>query len=50
MKVDKVGNQLKRIHDLLVVRKINKAGCYAVKLNIYGNTFTVVVDDYFPVK
>jgi hypothetical protein len=35
---------------MLAVKEINKAGCYAVNLKIYGNSFTVTVDDYFPVK
>ena len=43
-------NKVKRVLDLLAVKEINKAGCYAINLNINGNGFTVVVDDYFPVK
>lgn len=45
-----MGNKVKRVLDLLAVKEINKAGCYAVNLNINGKSFTVVIDDNFPVK
>ena len=42
--------KVRTVFDLLEVKEINKAGCYAINLTINGNQITVVVDDWFPVK
>lgn len=42
--------KVRTVFDLLEVKEINKAGCYAINLSLNGNWFTVVVDDWFPVK
>jgi hypothetical protein len=35
---------------LLEIKEINKAGCYVINLNLNGNWFKAVIDDWFPVK
>lgn len=40
----------KCVRDLFITRKINAAGCYAMKFIINGEETIVVVDDYLPIK
>lgn len=40
----------KALRDLFLTKKLNDAGCYALKVNINGEDRVVVVDDWFPVK
>jgi len=35
---------------LFLTKKINDAGCYAIKFVIDGEERVVVVDDYLPIK
>jgi hypothetical protein len=37
-----------RIRDNYLVTQVNKAGCYAIRMNVDGEPLTVVVDDWFP--
>jgi hypothetical protein len=38
----------KKIQDIFLVKKVNDAGCYAVKVWVDGQPREVVVDDQFP--
>jgi hypothetical protein len=40
----------KRIKERFLTKKVNKAGCYALKFIVDGEERVVVVDDYFPFK
>jgi hypothetical protein len=37
-----------RVRDNYLTQKTNKAGCYAIRMNVDGEPLTVVVDDWFP--
>ena len=37
-----------RIKSLFVTTDVNAAGIYVVKFLIYGKSYNIVVDDYFP--
>lgn len=41
---------MRGISNILLTKKINKAGCYALRLHINGRPRVVVVDDYLPTK
>ena len=40
----------KTVRELFLTKKVNKAGCYAMKMVINGEERTIIVDDYLPVK
>jgi hypothetical protein len=37
-----------RVKRIFITQKVNKAGCYAVKMYVNGEMKTIVVDDQFP--
>lgn len=37
-----------RIRDNIIVREVNNAGIYAIRMNVDGEPVTVCVDDWFP--
>lgn len=41
---------MKGIGHILLTKKVNKAGCYALRLHINGRPRDVVVDDFLPTK
>lgn len=43
-------NPGKTVRDLFVTKRVNKAGCYALRLIVNGEEKVVVVDDHFPMK
>lgn len=44
------GTTGKTVAEIFITKEVNTAGCYALKFVLDGDTRTVVVDDYLPVK